>query len=383
MSMTPAVRDSRAYFCLDCGKCTGICPVSSRDSDFSPRAVVYGTVSGNGEDEAERMKLCLTCKLCSTVCPSAVRYSEFTQMRRGELRGNGSAPQCSHGEVLQDLMRLMARKGVKQSRLDWVPEQARTAEKGKLLYFTGCLPYYDAYFTHLEADTLSIARDTLRVLNALGEEPVLMKDEICCGHDLYWSGEEDDAARLAVKNVAAIRATGAERIVSACPECVQMIREVWPRLAGPLPFQAQHLSEYLEEKRQAGELDLEGLEGSVSFHDPCRLSRFLDAPEAPRGALGEIYGEGLKEMEHSGKQSICCGTSGWMHCNVTSRQIQVSRLQEAVDAGAETLVTACPKCQIHLRCAQAGEEDASRKNLPIRDFASVVAEALNGGDGSW
>jgi len=281
------------------------------------------------------------------------------------------------------MMRIMSQNGREQRRLGWVPEQARTRREGELLYFTGCLPFYDAYHTHLDVDSARIGKDTLRVLNALGEEPVLLPDELCCGHDLYWSGDEAGAARLAKKNIARIAASGAKTVVSSCPECVSMLRTVYPELAGPVPFEALHLSEYLARKREAGELKLGSLEGKVSFQDPCRLSRHLGETEAPRAALNEIFGEGFREMEHHGKESVCCGTSGWMHCNSVSKKIQNERLQEALDAGAETLVTACPKCQIHLRCAQAGDKNDRLKSLQIRDFATVVAESIDGGNGSW
>ena len=52
-------------------------------------------------------------------------------------------------------------------------------------------------------------------------------------------------------------------------------------------------------------------------------------------------------------------------------------LQAAVDTGSDTLVTACPKCMIHLKCAQSGDEGAA-PNIEIRDLATVVAGALNG-----
>ncbi|EFK94917.1 hypothetical protein LDC_3083 [sediment metagenome] len=36
--------------------------------------------------------------------------------------------------------------------------------------------------------------------------------------------------------------------------------------------------------------------------------------------------------------------------------MQLERLQEAIDVGAQTLITACPKCQIHLTCAKSGTD---------------------------
>ena len=81
-----------------------------------------------------------------------------------------------------------------------------------------------------------------------------------------------------------------------------------------------------------------------------------------------------------GREAVCCGTSGWLQCDAVSRQLQAERLREAADTGAQTLVTACPKCRIHFLCAQCGESDDDVKGLRIRDYASVVREAMEGGE---
>jgi Fe-S oxidoreductase len=118
----------------------------------------------------------------------------------------------------------------------------------------------------------------------------------------------------------------------------------------------------------------------VTFQDPCRLGRHLEVTEAPRrllkaaiGATGSTSANGGKtilEMRHSGRDAVCCGTSGFSHCDANSRRLQSERLQSAVATGADTLVTACPKCLIHFRCAQS--EDRRRH----RDTTSIEVEDL-------
>jgi hypothetical protein len=46
----------------------------------------------------------------------------------------------------------------------------------------------------------------------------------------------------------------------------------------------------------------------------------------------------------------CCGVGAFLTCGAHSKRIQVERLIEA-GATAGTLVTECPKCQIHFKCA--------------------------------
>jgi Fe-S oxidoreductase len=94
--------------------------------------------------------------------------------------------------------------------------------------------------------------------------------------------------------------------------------------------------------------------------------------DGPRAILAKLAGEKFVEMERNRENAVCCGTSGWANCSVNSKQIQMERLQEAKATGAETLVTACPKCQIHLRCALTNLE----LNLKIKDLTVLLAEAM-------
>jgi Fe-S oxidoreductase len=50
----------------------------------------------------------------------------------------------------------------------------------------------------------------------------------------------------------------------------------------------------------------------------------------------------------------------------------MERLAEAKATGAQTLITACPKCQIHLNCAL----NNMNIDLQIKDLTSVLAEAI-------
>jgi heterodisulfide reductase subunit D len=53
-------------------------------------------------------------------------------------------------------------------------------------------------------------------------------------------------------------------------------------------------------------------------------------------------------------------------------------LCEATETGAELLITACPKCQTHFRCAMVdkGEEQRPTPKIEIMDLANLVANAI-------
>ena len=59
-----------------------------------------------------------------------------------------------------------------------------------------------------------------------------------------------------------------------------------------------------------------------------------------------------------------------MNCSSCSKEIQMARLNEASETGATSLVTACPKCQIHLTCAKS----AFDLDIEITDLFDLLAE---------
>jgi Fe-S oxidoreductase len=98
--------------------------------------------------------------------------------------------------------------------------------------------------------------------------------------------------------------------------------------------------------------------------------------EPPRRLLARIPGLELAEMRHRGARALCCGTSAWLRCGATNKAIQLARLGEAVDTGSATLATACPKCVVHLRCAQADLPAGPRKTLRLLDITELLARSL-------
>ncbi|MGC8838802.1 MAG: (Fe-S)-binding protein [Anaerolineae bacterium] len=392
-ALRAALAETRAYFCLSCGKCTASCPMARWEDKFSPRRLVESLVMGDAEEvlAQEALWQCLTCLRCEMVCPSGVRLGEFVRRVRTVAREQAFAGQCTHGGAVEAWMRLMAQGGKPQARLRWLeedpslevevwPSRGGAASPGKgerTLFFVGCLPYYQVLFGDLGLQGEEMARQAVRLLNALGIRPVVLADERCCGHDLLWQGDEATFGRLLEANARLVAEAGVERIVTLCPECALTLAKEYPARLGAFP-PAVHLSEVAAQALQEGRLTFfRQAQGPVTYQDPCRLGRHLGIYEAPR-ALLEGLGYTLVEMAHHRKGSLCCGTSAWTHCTATSRAIQEERLREARETGASVLVTACPKCQIHFRCALAGGAAREGLAVEVRDWVSLVAEALGG-----
>ena len=381
MIATDAMRDiitrNRAWYCLDCGKCSAVCPITRWETRryTTPRLLVEKAVDGRiGEFLDDPLFWsCLTCKRCSELCPSEVYFSEFLRDARASAHAGGRSGECTHGDAIQTWGRMMADPGLRQDRLGWLEGSLKVSAGSDTVYFAGCLPYYDVLFKKLDIEGVQIARAAVKILNSLGIEPQVMAGERCCGHDQLWEGDIETFDALARLNLEQLKATGAKRIVTTCPECARTLKVDYPQRVGAHGMQVLHISQLLAGLSLDRSMSRAG--GRVTYQDPCRLGRHLGIYDPPRAALTGL-GFDLVEMERARHTSLCCGTSCWTSCGQVSKNIQVERLKEARATGAQVLVTACVKCQIHFKCAQGDPALRQEIGIEIRDLATLVAECL-------
>lgn len=388
MNLEEIIQATKTYYCLECGKCTSICPVARYDPSFSPRAIIESVLLGFEDELISDRELfsCLTCYTCSQKCPADVDFPIFVREARVIAQDNGQRGICAHSGQLRSLPRLMANPDIKQRRLEWLSDKYRISDKSDVLLWVGCAPYFEPIFDDIEFRALDITEASLKILNFLGIEPKLLPNEKCCGHDMLWTGDIETFKKLAEQNAAQIKEAGVKKIIFSCPEGYRTFKLDYPSYVS-LDCELQHISEFLAEKIEKGGLKFEacpehseGTKKKVTYQDPCRLGRHLGIYDAPRKVLESIPGIELVEVEHNREDSVCCGTSAFTNCDTYSNMVRMERLSEAKATGAETLITCCPKCQTHFRCAMVdkGEEKRPMPKIEIMDLVNLVANALGG-----
>jgi len=380
LGLENSVQETGTYSCLDCGKCASLCPVTEHDPAYSPFMMVEKALVGFGDEIVHDKKLysCLSCYACSLRCPGGVDYPAFVQKVRSVAFDAGEQGDLAHGGFLHSMTRLIARSPYKQKRLGWLSDEYRTSDQSDTLFFVGCAPYMEPFFEYLGVRTLNISEASLKILNRSGIEPMVLQDEKCCGHDALWTGDVETFKRLAEHNTRLIKEAGVKKIIFSCPEGYRTFKLDYPSYGFELDCELQHISEFLAERIGKDGLKFEEVNKKVTYQDPCRLGRHLGIHDAPRKVLEAIPGIQLVEMERSREWSLCCGTSAFINCDSCSHELRTGRLLEAKATQAGTLVTCCPKCQTHFRCAMnnRGEEKGPDVEMEVVDLANLVANAL-------
>jgi len=371
------IKETNIRLCLDCGKCTVVCPVAQHDPAFNPRLIAQRRLSQNSHGSPdETIWSCLSCYMCVERCNYHVKFPQFIHSLRAESLAEGAQIQCSHGETLQTMMRLMAREDLQQKRLGWLPKDVSLSPQSDTLFFVGCAPYFDALFSDLGVNTLEGVKGALKLLNRAQIPFNIIADERCCGRDLLLQGDRKGFTALAKANMEQFARHGVKRIITNCPECYYTLKVDYPNMLRGSGTEVVHLSQVIAPLVQSGKLSLGKLEKRVTYQDPCTLGRCSRIFDEPRQILGAVAGLKLVEMEQSREKALCCGATSWLQCGAVNRQIQKQRFTQAEASGAEILVTACPKCQIHLRCAQKSS-DGKNARVEIQDLASLAVRSLD------
>ena len=376
MEKTPHLTQKQIDYCMECGLCTGSCPVSRELSTFSPRQIIKrATLDPDGElIRSREIWACLSCASCSARCPAEIDFPEFINYHRQEARRADNFPQRSHHGIFQTIAALQT-GDIKQQRNGWARKAGAFHDRGEYFYFVGCLPFFDVTFRYLNVSPLDTGRSVLTLLNKMGIEPVISNHERCCGHDALWCGDHATFLKLANWNLEVIRASGAKTVLFSCPEGYMTFKKYYPKYFGRLPFEVLHLTDFLaHELLKAGLAIRPSSTATITYHDPCRLGRQAGIYNPPRQLLALLPETRLVEMERNRENALCCGTSAWMECASHSKAIQTDRLQEAIQTGAQTLITACPKCQIHLTCARSDADS----DLEVMDLYSYLRHRLDG-----
>jgi Fe-S oxidoreductase len=347
---------SEMLTCTMCGYCKNVCPVFLNlgwDS-ASPRGrmtLAYGILTHEIELDdsvAARLFQCTNCADCYRRCPSKAKCPDVVLAARRELvnRGFTSKSQITLVENVRSAGNIFADLETE------FPEQ-----DGEIPLFIGC--------QHLSRPNST--KKTLKMLKNLGVSIKVIK-EICCGFPLEVMGFEKECHEQELQFKQSFPCNGA-KILTLCPSCLVHLRKQYDQ-------PAVHILQEINERLEDSAFSNTGV--TVTYHDPCDLSRGAQIISEPREILAKL-GYTLKEMKFVKDQSRCCGGGGGILTwdAELSEQMAMSRIEEAQASGAELLVTSCATCEQTLKKA-AGKwaEKNGAPGIPVRHILDLLAKVV-------
>lgn len=292
---------------------------------------------------------CTLCGRCTMICPMGIDIAALVGLARHAMFEAGLVPHelwAVAERAEREGSPLGATAKVLKERVEWLADDYEIdipLDKSK----AGIMVTLSSIeIMKYPGSIVALAK----VLNAMGEDWTLRSDGYEATNFGMLSGNAQWQKDSTLKIIQAAVACGAQTVI--LPECGHAygaMRWQGANVYGkPLPFRVLHISEFLAEAIASGKLKLKKLDKSLTFHDPCQVSRRGGATQAPREVL-KALGVELREMPGSGELNWCCGGGGGV---VTIHRADPLRYKafgikmRQIDAtGADMVVTSCANCR--------------------------------------
>lgn len=418
------------YACTECGRCDLFCPARNTGKALHPQKVIHDmkiNMYANGGDliakhglfsfvkakapaegeeapaegeeaAAEKLPLfvateaeakegqishevlwgCTTCGACVDACPVLIGHVDaILDMRRHLTMMEGSVSNELTG-MFKNVENNYNPWGIgADKRADWAEglglklwESKEDAGKFEYLFWVGCAGSYD-----------NRAQKTVKSFTKIMDEAglsyaILGTNESCTGDPLRRTGNEYAFDAQAQTNVATLNDFGVKKIVTACPHCLNTLKNEYPAFGGN--YEVLHHSQLISDLLASGKVKLQdGAMSTVAFHDPCYLGRWNDEYEAPRATLAAQKHLKVVEMERTKRTAMCCGAGGgqmWKEEEHGTGRVNALRTEQALATGADTIAVACPFCMTML--SDGVKEKGKEESVRVLDIAELVEQSM-------
>lgn len=416
------------YACVECGRCTDVCPASGTGKMLSPMdimvkvrdhltakgAAVTGkspwvptyafagtagnqlasTTQSEGQQAAqksiddisligdviteEELSGCTTCRNCEDACPVMNEHvGTIIDMRRYLVMTEGKMNQDQQRAVMN-----IERQGnpwglSKKDRIKWreldetayiptVKELKKEEKEFEYLFWVSSMGSYDNR-------SQKIALAFAKLMNQAGISfAILGNKEANSGDTARRIGNEFLFQEIAEKNIKEFKKNDITKIVTIDPHAYNIFKNEYPDFG--YEAEVYHHTQMLYDLVMNGKLNPEGeINERLTYHDSCYLGRYNGVYDPPREILKSIPGLELVEMDRNRENGMCCGAGGGLMWSeeTTGNRINVSRTEQAMKVEPTLISSACPYCLTMISDGTKAKE--VEEDIGTMDVAEILA----------
>ncbi|OIP91061.1 MAG: Fe-S oxidoreductase [Syntrophaceae bacterium CG2_30_49_12] len=373
-----------AYSCSQCGYCVDECDQFygrgwesqiPRGKWYWLREYMEGNVKWD-QKMVDTIIACTTCELCNLRCSASLPIESSWMKLRGQLIQEEGRMTFPPFEMMAAALVKEGNiwAGYRNNRDAWFPKELREKHppgtQAGNVYFAGCTASY------VEED---IGKASVTLLDAAGVDfTYLGQKENCCGTPMLVSGKWDIFLNNMKRNIASVKACGADTVITSCPACDMMWRHIYPQWAQKhgiaFDIKTRHYSEIISEQIREGKFKYtHEVPGKVTWHDSCHIGRVSGIYDPPREMIKAIPGIQFEEMEYNREAAHCCGSVLTLIKDPpVAHEVGDIRIKEAEEINAGAILALCPCCEFQLRVSA----DKKGKDMGVHDLAAFACLGL-------
>jgi Fe-S oxidoreductase len=406
------------YACVECGRCTSVCPASVTGKMLSPMQLIVkmrdhltqkGAVitsktpwmpafafggnanssapeSGQVQDitevnlvgdviTAQELWACTTCRNCEDACPVSNEHVDMiVDMRRHLVLTEGSMP-SEISRTFQNIERQGNPWGLNRNeRIKWregmedIIPTVKETDEFEYLFFVGSMGSYDNR-------SIKVSQATAKLMHMAGVKfAILGNEEKNSGDTARRTGNEFLFQQTAAENIQTFQKYKVKKIVTACPHTYNTFKNEYPEFG--LEAEVYHHTELLFQLVKEGKLKaVNEMKETITYHDSCYLGRYNGVYDQPRDILKSIPGVSVVEMKRNRENSMCCGAGGglmWVE-EKEGKRINIDRIEQALETKPTVISSACPYCLTMMNDGTKAKDMES--NIQTLDIAEILLKA--------
>lgn len=359
--------------CIQCGNCINKCRVMPfTNMNFSPSAKdiqsnILGFLAGTeslGADAIAKVNSCMRCFGCTHVkCPVGISSMLINELVCRKLELAKSNPWQMQLYPSHDKL---ARRHSSENEYQRITTPVKNND-GNIMFFPGCNVYK-------QPDKLLNA---LTILDEIGIPYSFAPGlEYCCGWSVRGAaGDADWLQDAAKKLIDFADECGTKTLIFWCPTCACVFEERIKRFSSP-DFSCKTFGQYVFDNIQKLSFP-HAVETTLTYHEPCKTTYMnIDTGEnSVRDILKAIPGTKLVEMANHDKNTRCCGCDAVDTNFAVGDNVTVSRLKEATETGATTLIDVCHNCHWIFKPAQHAHA-AELSDIKVENYSTYITRAM-------
>lgn len=359
--------------CVQCGKCTGGCPVSLR-AHLNVRQMVYKAIIQKESEDYEKKRLwdCTTCSTCNIRCPKGVKPADLVMGMRGAMVEEGRL-QPSLRDALESTLKHGNPWGkIREKRSEWTEgmeiKNLSRGDEAEILFYICCTAAFDPRVQ-------DVAKALAKILKSAEVDfAILGNEENCCGSEGKRAGEEGLFEILVEDNSELFSKYQINQILTLSPHCYNSLKNEYTEVDLEVQSHPQFVAKLIEDKKLVFSNSVEKV---VTYHDPCFMGKQNKVYDEPRKILTSIPKIKFLELDRIRERSLCCEGGGgrmWTESEASGERLAEVRVKEAVSIGAEILATSCPFCILTLE--DAAKTTGNEEIIKIMDVVELAACAI-------
>ncbi len=398
-------REAATYLeaCIHCGNCAEACPfyLETEDPKYTPIykiepfkqtyqreagpfAWLYRglglksavTIAQLEEWQELIYDSCTMCGRCTMICPMGIDIASLVGLARHGMFAAGLVPHelwAVAERAEREGSPLGATPKVLKERIEWLADDYE-------IDIHVDAPAADVLVAFSSIEIMKYPASlvaTAKVLNHAGYSWTVSSKGYEATNFGMLSGNVEWQRHMSMKLIdAAIDCKAKMLILPECGHAYTALRWQGANMLGrPLPFRVLHISEFLAENIASERIRTRKIGSSVTFHDPCQVSRRGGATAAPRVVL-DALGLERRETEDTGDLNLCCGGGGGVvtihradELRYKTFAIKMSQIEQAQGA---ILASSCSNCR------QTFDDGAAhfKWNRKMESLLELVADNL-------